>query len=109
MITITVRKDRTGAYEGFTCIGHAGYARRGKDIVCASVSVLVITTINSLEQFAEEQMNVVQNEKEGLIDCRFPVGLHEKGDLLMDAMLLGLQGIESSYGKKFLDVRFEEV
>ena len=28
--------------------GHAGYAKRGEDIVCAAISVLTINTINSI-------------------------------------------------------------
>ena len=48
MITITVKK-RNGNYLEFVSKGHAGYAEEGQDIVCAAVSVLVINTVNSLE------------------------------------------------------------
>ena len=109
MITILVRKDRTGAYEGFTTLGHAGYARHGKDIVCAAASILVFTTVNALEEIAGEKLDVVQNANEGLLDCRFPEGIHEKGKLLMDTMLLGLEDIQNTYGRKFIELKFEEV
>ena len=53
MTKILVRKTSTGAYTGFTCIGHSGFAQAGNDIVCASISVLIINAINSIEQFAK--------------------------------------------------------
>ena len=108
-ISIVVRRDCKGAYQGFTSIGHAGYAESGKDIVCAAVSVLVFTTVNALEEIAGEKLNVVQNKEAGLLDCRFPEGIHEKGILLMATMLLGLKDIISVYGKKYIELKFEEV
>ncbi|MBO5291732.1 MAG: ribosomal-processing cysteine protease Prp [Lachnospiraceae bacterium] len=109
MMTILVRKDSTGAYQGFTCMGHAGYAKRGKDIVCAAASILVFTTVNALDEIAGEKLDVVQNEDAGLLDCRFPQGIHEKGTLLMDTMLLGLKDIQVTYGRKYIELKFEEV
>ena len=91
------------------CKGHAGYARAGKDIVCASVSVLVINTINSLEALAKEKIEVVSDEEKGMIDCIFPHGLSDNGKLLVDSLILGLENIEGSYGKKYLELNFEEV
>ena len=43
-------------YLDFLSKGHAGYAEEGQDIVCAAVSALIITTVNSLEEFTEEQI-----------------------------------------------------
>ncbi|MFR1298730.1 MAG: ribosomal-processing cysteine protease Prp [Blautia massiliensis (ex Durand et al. 2017)] len=53
MITIKVRK-KNGSYEEFISKGHAGYAEAGQDIVCAAVSALIITTVNSLEKFTDD-------------------------------------------------------
>ncbi len=108
MTKITVRKTGTG-YAGFTCIGHAGYAAAGSDIVCASVSVLVINAINSIDSFTNDQMNVVTNEDEGLIDVRFTGAVSEKTTLLLDSMVLGLQEVKEQYGRKYLKLQFEEV
>ena len=106
MTKILVRKTSTGAYTGFTCIGHSGFAQAGNDIVCASISVLVI---NSIEQFAREKMSVITNEEEGLIDVRFANPVNKKTALLMDSMLLGLQEVKEQYGSKYLKLQFEEV
>ena len=97
-------------YKGFTCMGHAEYARKGKpDILCAAISVLLTNTINSLEKLAGEQFSVVTNEETGFIKCDFKEDLQEKSVLLLDAMVFGLEDLSQTYGRKYLQVNFEEV
>ena len=55
MINITVKK-RKGSYLDFLSKGHAGYAEEGQDIVCAAVSALIITTVNSLENLRKSRL-----------------------------------------------------
>ncbi|MBQ9927762.1 MAG: ribosomal-processing cysteine protease Prp [Lachnospiraceae bacterium] len=109
MTTITIYKSENGTYKRFTCDGHAGYADYGKDIVCASVSCLVINTINSMDELVHEKMEITTNEKKGLIDCRFCGEISSQSRLLMDSLILGLKGIVSDYGKKYLELKFKEV
>ena len=109
MTTILIRKTSDGEYRGFSCMGHAGYAKNQPDIVCAAVSVLVINTINAMEKLADQMLEAVQNEETGFIKCDFMNSLNEKSILLMDAMVLGLQDISKAYGRKYLQVKFEEV
>ena len=47
MIKVRISK-KNNIIDKIECIGHAGYADYGKDIVCASFSTMVITTINSI-------------------------------------------------------------
>ena len=109
MTHVSVIKTSNGEYVGFNCIGHSGYAERGEDIVCAAISVLVINTINSLDQLAGQKIKLVTNEEEGLIDCRFDASINDKSKLLLDSMVLGLREIKKQYGKTFIDLTFEEV
>ena len=109
MTHVSVIKTSNGEYVGFNCIGHSGYAERGEDIVCAAISVLVINTVNSLDQLAGEKIRLVTNEEEGLIDCRFDGQINDKSRLLLDSMVLGLKEIKKQYGKTFIDLTFEEV
>ena len=109
MTTIVIRKTENNTYTGFTCMGHAGYANEEPDIVCAAVSVLVINTINAIEKLAGQTSQVIQNEEIGFIKCDFNDSLNEKSILLMDAMVLGLKDISKAYGRKYLQVKFEEV
>lgn len=108
MITITIRKT-SADYMGFGCIGHAGWSRSGRDIVCAAVSILVINTVNAVQELANTQLNVVTNEAVGLLECRLKDAPNEKSNLLIDAMVLGLLEIEREYGKKYITLKFEEV
>ena len=109
MTTVTVRKNSAGAYTGFTCSGHSGYAAAGSDIVCAAVSVLVINTVNSIERFAQDEMQVRTGEEEVLIEVVFPNEVSREAALLMDSMVLGLTDVKDQYGRKYLKLQFEEV
>ena len=106
MITIKVRK-KNGSYEEFISKGHAGYAEAGQDIVCAAVSALIITTVNSLEKFTDDKFDV--QEKDGFVSIHFRNGLSERGMLLMDSLLLGLTEIAGSYNNRYLTVKVKEV
>ncbi len=109
MTHISVYRTREGNYRGLTCIGHAGYACAGEDIVCAAISILVINTNNSLERLAGVIPRTVINEEEGLMDLRWEADGNEKVQLLMDSLILGLTGIMQQYGKTYIDLTFEEV
>ena len=106
MITIKVRK-KNGSYEEFISKGHAGYAEAGQDIVCAAVSALIITTVNSLEKFTDDKFDV--QEKDGFVSIHFRNDLSERVMLLMDSLLLGLTEIAGSYNNRYLTVKVKEV
>ncbi len=109
MTKIIISKSSDGAYKQLTCNGHAGFAQAGNDIVCAAVSVLVINTINSLEELAGESFETVTDEAEGFIHCDFRNPLQDKSIFLLDSLVYGLKNIENEYGKKYLQVKFKEV
>ena len=106
MIKITVMKH-AGEYRGFVISGHAGYAEEGYDIICSAVSALSVTTVNAIDSLAH--VYVETEQEDGYISCQFPKGIDSKGTLLMDAMILGMQQIRESYGKRYTQLRFEEV
>lgn len=110
MTKITFYKTKAGLYRGFKCDGHSGYARRGEDIVCAAVSVLVINTVNSLEQIAVEPMEVNADEESGTVECRFTAPkVGEAARVLLDSLALGLTRIADEYGNQYCRLTFEEV
>ena len=102
MIEITVKKNQLGIYNGLCVKGHAGYDEYGKDIVCAAVSVLVINTINSIETFTEDVFELNTDEVSGLIEFEVVSDISDETHLLLDSLLLGLQGIEADYGKDYI-------
>ena len=109
MTEITILRDREGAYLGFDCQGHAGYADAGEDIVCAGISALVINTVNAIEQYTAEPHTTDADEESGAIRLRFLSPAGHDAELLMKTLVLGLQGIEDSYGNRFVKLSFEEV
>jgi len=112
MITAIIKRNNKGEYTGFRVEGHAGFSEvvnSDKDLVCASVSVLVINTINALEALTDIGMSVEVDEKKGLIDCKLSDVPNEKEVILIDAMVLGIENIQNQYGKKFCKIRLEEV
>ncbi len=64
MIKIT-SKENNGVIEEIIIKGHACNDVSGKDIICASVSSIVITTINAIIRFDEKA--VFYEEKTGFI------------------------------------------
>ena len=109
MTQITIYRNQNREVERFFCTGHAGYAASGEDIVCASISVLVINTINSIETFTSTAFICEADEESGDIDFRFTEDISPDASLLVESMILGLKEIQNDYGKKFLILDFKEV
>ena len=109
MTNITIFRNKNQEILGFECVGHAGFARFGQDIVCAGISILVQNTINSIQAYTEEGFTCEADEKSGDIRFHFEDVPKHDAALLINSMILGLQGIQSSYGKKFLRLQFKEV
>lgn len=88
MITVQVSE------KGIQMQGHACRSVNGQDIVCAAVSALTCSMINSLHELAgmevreriENGMTVVEWER-----------LSEKGKLLIDSWFIGLMAINQEY------------
>ncbi|MCD7736555.1 MAG: ribosomal-processing cysteine protease Prp [Lachnospiraceae bacterium] len=108
MISVTVWKSG-GQYRGFAFRGHAGYSEDGIDLVCASVSVLALNTANSIEAFTEDVFEQELSEDGGYLRMDFPEGVSDRTSLLMDSLILGLQGVEDAYGQDYITLTFKEV
>lgn len=98
MIDVQVRRVH-GRVTGFTVHGHAGYAPRGEDIVCAAVSALTDTVTLSLLRLAGVAVRV--EAREGHLACSLPEVLEddaaERADLLINTLLLGVEEIARAY------------
>ncbi|MEG0806158.1 MAG: ribosomal-processing cysteine protease Prp [Lachnospiraceae bacterium] len=109
MITIKFYKNKNSNLIGFDSIGHSGYARHGRDIICAGVSALVLNAINSIDLLTEDDCSVESNEETGEIIFRLSKEPTEKASLIMESLVLGLTGIQENYGKKYIILNFKEV
>ena len=79
---------------GITMSGHAHYAEPGKDIVCAGVSALVQTLIQSIEELTADKIQYVMSP--GTVDIKFR-DLSEQAQLLVNSFFVGLQMIADEY------------
>ena len=80
------------------------YAPSGNDIICAAVSALVFTTINSIGEFTESGFEVEQNEEKGHIYFRLKDGFTYDAELLLKSLKLGIEEIQKTYGKKYIRI-----
>ena len=103
MINITIYQRQKDVYDGFRMEGHARYA---KDIVCAGVSALVINTINSIEEFTGD--TVTTTMQPDLVEMRMTSEqISPEAELLLRSLVLGLQGIQAEYGKRYLKIKYK--
>ncbi|MDD6157060.1 MAG: ribosomal-processing cysteine protease Prp [Lachnospiraceae bacterium] len=109
MISITILQDESEQVVGMKCIGHSGYADAGSDIICAGVSALVVNAINSIEAFTSNTFEIETDEETGLIDFLLNERATHDTTLLLDSMILGLQGIQNDYGNEYIILEFKEV
>ena len=109
MTKVTIYNNLENECVGFKVLGHAGYAEEGEDIVCAAISILVINTMNAIEQFTDAKFSQTADERQGLIEYHISQPTKET-TLLLNSMILGLQTLEDdkTYGN-YIDLIFEEV
>ena len=109
MTKITIFRNQKQEYLAFSCVGHAEYADPGQDIVCAAASILVINTINAIEEFTEDDTSLISEDEMGMISYHLN---HPSKDarLLLNAMILGLeQMVDDDNYAEYIDLTFEEV
>ncbi len=101
MLRVKLKKNKAGAYQGFTCSGHTGFSERGTDIVCAGVSALTQTAVLALERLLELAVEVQVDYPKGFLDCTWAdePRLTEKISLVVETMRLGIEEIQNQYAQ----------
>lgn len=109
MIEIVVFRKKGGVV-AFEVSGHANYAKKGSDIVCAAVSVLAQTAVGAMQEIVGDCEYEIKQD--GYLRCAIPgnIGeqLKEKAQLILETMVIGFYQIEMEY-KKFVSIRVKEV
>ena len=109
MIQVTMLTNQNGKYIGFECIGHAGFADAGKDIVCAGVSALVINAVNSIDRYTSETFTLDTEEETGKLAVYFDRPAGHDAELLLNSLVLGIKGIQKQYEDKYITFHIKEV
>ncbi len=103
------RRRSDGGIVGFQTEGHAGYAEKGSDIVCAAVSMLVINTINAIELYTTDDCAVQVSEADAFISLRVrSVTQSRELQVLLKALALGLSQAAQDH-PEYLTFTIEEV
>lgn len=95
-------KYQNGQFIGFSAEGHAGYDNAEYDMVCTAISVLITTTINSLESVAgiKPIYNSI-DEENGIISIDLPNGIDKAkmhdSQIILKTMLQGLKDIKQEF------------
>ena len=105
MICITVTES-DGEYISVESNGHADYAEKGQDIICAAVSALIVNTVNSVETLTEDL--IISEAGDGYVYFSFPNGYSES-TALCKITFAGLESIRRDYGAQYLEIAFKEV
>lgn len=97
MIRVEVRKNC------ISVIGHANFDDYGRDIVCAAVSSVVITSVEAISRFGDYVDISNSNDRLDII-----IKKHDEiSDKLIDNMLTCLTEIEKKY-RKNLKISYKE-
>lgn len=82
------------AQHKITITGHAGYAEPGKDIVCAGVSALVQTLIQSIETLTQDTIKCTLSPGAAEINLG---DLSERASVLVDSFFVGCTLMAGEY------------
>jgi len=107
------KSSQNGDILGFKTEGHADYAEKGSDIVCASISILVVNTINAIDLYTIDKYETQVNEDLALIEFKlnpFVSEIHVSNEarVLLNALELGLCQVAAG-NPKHLSITIEEV
>lgn len=101
MINVVFERNVDGTIHTFTMNGHAEFAERGKDLVCAGASAVSVGAVNAIAEICDVRLDVEMEE--GFLRCRVPEklesGTYEKVQLLLEGLFYSLKTMEEQYGQ----------
>lgn len=99
MIKVVSKKD------SIVVIGHADYADYGKDIVCASASAIVITSINVCLRINKESIKYKEEKDKLTIDI---ISKDKDVLLIIENMMSMLEELAKTYQKNIKIIKEEK-
>lgn len=98
MIQVKIKKYQEQIQE-ITITGHANYDEYGKDIVCSSVSSIVITTVNGISELNPNYLEILEEKNKMTIQIKEE---DEIGMKLIQNMISLLEELSKSYPKNII-------
>ncbi|WP_416326091.1 ribosomal-processing cysteine protease Prp [[Eubacterium] hominis] len=104
MVKVTVLHQHQKIVHMTIC-GHAGYADKGQDLVCAGVSSIAIGMMNALDQMEPDTCDLSMKDADVEIQVN---KVTEGNQLLLRGMIIQLQTLKETY-KKYVQINEQEV
>ncbi|MEI6131241.1 MAG: ribosomal-processing cysteine protease Prp [Bacillota bacterium] len=113
MISVELVKQG-GDVLAFRVTGHAGYAKKGSDIVCSAVTAVVYGALGALEELCgmKDYEDVEDGKESDYIAFELPkdvlAGPNDKAKVILQTMVIGLKQIEFVYDE-YITINEREV
>ncbi len=96
MICIDCQKAN-GKINKLSIIGHANFAKKGKDIVCSAVSAIVIGGLNALKN--PKSFEIYIDDDKGIINIESKDNVSEHDYEVLETILIQLKTVEEEATK----------
>ena len=113
MTRVTFKWTGDGRIRGFTVTGHAGFAEKGEDLICAGISAVTFTGLNALIEVAGFEPVYAIDAETAQVECFLPEDLPEVqfhiAQVILATVRIGFVGIaaENSEYLQVIDERGE--
>ena len=100
-VTLLIKKEKR---LGFSIKGHANFDQHGYDIVCAAVSILSYTAVNTLDYY-EIDFDFFDDENEMKVSLENP---NEKSEIILNDFEIGIKTLLTNYNE-YVNLNYREV
>lgn len=100
-VTLLIKKEKR---LGFAIKGHANFDQHGYDIVCAAVSILSYTAVNTLDYY-EVEFDFFDDENEMKVSLENP---NEKSEIILNNFEIGIKTLLTNYNE-YVNLNYREV
>lgn len=100
-VTLLIKKEKR---LGFAIKGHANFDQHGYDIVCAAVSILSYTAVNTLDYY-EVQFDFFDDENEMKVSLK---NSNEKSEIILNDFEIGIKTLLTNYNE-YVNLNYREV
>ncbi|MDU1707749.1 MAG: ribosomal-processing cysteine protease Prp, partial [Anaerococcus vaginalis] len=91
-VTLLIKKEKR---LGFAIKGHANFDQHGYDIVCAAVSILSYTAVNTLDYY-EIDFDFFDDENEMKVSLK---NSNEKSEIILNNFEIGIKTLLTNYNE----------
>lgn len=100
-VTLLIKNEKR---LGFAIKGHANFDQHGYDIVCAAVSILSYTAVNTLDYY-EIDFDFFDDENEMKVSLKNP---NEKSEIILNNFEIGIKTLLTNYNE-YVNLNYREV